>query len=510
MLGRIRREILRAIRRPATWGQPKPVEVRPGSVDPERIRRWEAADTNRLNKAHWAGVYSRSVNADLYRDLEILRTRAAYEAHNNPLVEGVISTHCVDLVGRDGPSLQVQTDDEAYNEALEALWRKWWLQPTLNPQVAGADLLRLWVRGLWINGEFLAQIVTGGQKGDPVRLRLHPIHPRRLATPPAQAGDADVVLGVRVTREGVPLQYWISDPKRYGAFTLSTGSFSPIPADMILHGFLHVEEDQQRGIPWLACCLQEVADLRDYDAQVLDAARAAADQAVLLHTKHPDAPYIEVNESTEIERRSISTLPPGWEATQLTPQQPSTQYIDYRCEKMSAIGRPVSMPLMIVRLTSQKYNYSSARFDGQVYQRALKVLQAWMARQSLNPLVDAIAREASLSDALLERPEVVRYVWTWPGAPHVDPLKERNAEKVGLETGTLPYGDALAGQGKDLDTTIAQRAAENKKLIAAGLPPIAAGVKQPTPAPPGPKPNPSPPPPPRKPNQEKATQDVSA
>jgi len=446
------------------------------TVGPLRIRRWEAAETNRLNSAQWSQVTGQSINADLESYLETIRTRATYEAANNPFVDGVISTHCDDVVGPDGPVCQVLSDDEIYNQAAERIVRDWFRAPCPNPKTSGVAMLKLWVRDLWSSGEFLAQRVTRNVSG-PVTLGVKPIHPRRLGTPADLYGDADVVMGVRLTRDGVPTQYYVSEPTRFGAYELETSKFTPVPADMMIHEFLTREEDQVRGVPWLASCLQAIADLRQYDAEVLEAARQAANQAVFLAATGPDVDYMPVNESEEIERGTISTCPPGWQPYMLNPTQPSTQYVDFRKERQAEIARAVGMPLMMVRLDSSNHNYSSARFDGQIYARATASIQRFLGgtarmRGVLYELVDEVLREAELAKALPPRPEGCDFAFLWPSTPHVDPKKEAEAERVQLENGSLAYGDLLAGRGLDEDETIAKRKRSQEKLEKAGLPPL--------------------------------------
>ena len=460
-------------------------EAVPPAVPPDdgrwTLRRWDSAKSTRLNQAHWQSAQGQTINTDLQSYLENLRTRSSYEAANNPHVEGVIFTHQVDVVGANGPALQVQSDNAAYNEALEKAWRDWWKRPVLGKRLSGIELLRLWVRDLWLCGELLAQKTYARDAVGPIKLRLKPIHARRLATPPQLTGDPKMALGVERDDDGEPVAYHVSDPVKLGAYVLEVGKFARIPAADVIHEFLTVEADQARGIPWMAPGLDSIADLRDYDAQVLDAARQAADQAIYWYTTSPDIEAVEVNESVEIERRTQSTGPPGYQPMQLIPQQPSTQYLDYRGEKLGELGRPVNMPRMMVRLTAENHNYSSARFDGQIYLRGLQTLQGWLATAVLDDLVDEIAREAALDElaragpeagAIGRRPDDVRYEWTWPVPPHVDPKKEADAERIGLENGTLTYGGALAARGQDVEATIQRRARENRALEAAGLPPL--------------------------------------
>lgn len=446
-----------------------------GSDGPMSLRRWEAAKTSRLNKAHWTPVTGQTINQDLVSYLETLRTRAEFEASNNPDVEGIINTHIVDVIGETGPALQVLSKKSTYNAKLEQLWRDWWAMPDINGELAGVDLLQQWWRSLWTCGEFLGQILYDKKSKDAVRLRLYSLSPHRLGTPPQFAGDADVLLGVRRNKTGKPLAYSIDNSVEQLLGGQWFTDYEEIPAADIIHGFRILEPGQVRGIPWLATGLPVAADLRDYDNQVMDAARAAADHGVLLKTNHQDAPFLKVNESTEIERRTMRTLPPGWEAQQMTPQQPTTKYVEFHDERLRSLGRPISMPLMMIKLDSRKHNYSSARFDAQVYQRGNAVLQGWLARRVLNRLVDLVAVEPRVAGKLPKRPDSVIYQWNWPKPPHVDPSKEAKAATERLNNGSSSLRDECQALGHDWEEMIVQRQREAEALEAAGLP--AAGVR---------------------------------
>jgi lambda family phage portal protein len=446
------------------------------------LRRFEAAETNRLNKSQWQKVHDQSINADLLSDLTTIRSRATAEAARNPIVEGVIFTFCTDVVGPNGPTLQVISDDDAdedWCDALEAVSADFWKNPEISGKLDGVELMRLWVRGLWTAGEFLAQKTTASRPGA-IGLRLKTIAPRRLHTPALLAGEPDVIMGIRQTREGEPVEYLISDPRRFGAFMVETGAFTPVPAAMVIHRFLVIEEDQARGVPWLTTSLQSTADGRDYDAQVLDAVRQAADQAVLLYTEHPTRRSWKSTNPRRSSAGRMSTLPPGWKPFSFQPTQPTTNYIEYRADRHSEIGRPVNMPQMMVRLDSSGHNYSSARFDGQIYLRGLQYVQGWLARRTLNPLTDDVRREAQLYAAankrwehsvLAQKPKGrITYQWTWPVPPHVDPQKEGNGERINMENGTLAFTDACANNGTDEDTQIQKYKRTLKKFQKAGVP----------------------------------------
>ena len=106
----------------------------------ESKRYWESAETTRLNSGHWAMAEDESINTWLVNHLPTLRMRSIYESRQNPVLAGMINTHGDDLWGQDGPMLQVQSDDQEYNDALEQVWREWFSAPTTRPNISGARL----------------------------------------------------------------------------------------------------------------------------------------------------------------------------------------------------------------------------------------------------------------------------------------------------------------------------------------------------------------------------------
>lgn len=449
-----------------------------GRPGPFALRRFEGAETNRLNSAHWQNAFGQPINSDLMQSLETLRARASYEEANNALVDGVITTHCEDVVGPSGPTLRVECESAAWANAAEALWRDWFAAPCPNPRFSGVALLKLWIRSLWKNGEFVGQVITSRSAAGPISMRVKPIHPRRLATPMAAVADPRVCMGIEFDAEGAPLRYWIADAAPAGQPLLAAMSYTPIPADLVIHEFVHHEEDQARGYPWIAPSLNTVADLRDLDEHVMDAAEVAAIMGVAWYTEHGDATYIQVNESTEIERRTQWTGPPGWKPMQVKSEHPAPNLLEWRRERQAELGRPVAMPLMTIRLDASKHNYSSARFDGQNYHRAVRGIQMWLSGSPyqygcLTWLFWQILAEARFSvPALRVAPGAVTLRWLWPAPPHVDPKKEREAERIGLENGTLPFDSACAANGYDQEAVFNAEQRTNALRESMRLPPL--------------------------------------
>jgi len=138
----------------------------------------------------------------------------------------------------------------------------------------------------------------------------------------------------------------------------------------------------------------------------------------------------------------------------------------------------------MVRLDSSNHNYSSARFDGQLYSRGVAATQRWLVRIALDRLVKLVLREAALAE-MYDVPEEMELRWTWEAMPHVDPSKEASAAEMGLANNITTLADVCATGGKDWEQVLKQRAREKQMIDELGLapePPVAPEAAPITPA----------------------------
>lgn len=440
------------------------------------LRRWDAAATNRLNKAHWQDAQGQPINVDIAAHLPTLLARCAHEAETNPLVMGVIETHVTDLVGDTGPRLQVESDNPDYNEWLEAVWSAFWAEPDIEGELSGVEVLQLWVRMLWKAGAYLYRTLDDPFVSSDVRLRLRQYHPRRLVTPQRLVHDPYTVMGVQMHKTGRRKGYWIDQaPENDIMSYLQEPTF--VPADQVGHRFQRSEPGQVIGVPWLAPCLQVVADVRDGDNEILDAVRNAADWSVLLEATDPGADFVQVNETADIQRRTMRTLPPGYKANSVKGDHPNTNYLAFRDERIRELGAPVQMPLLRVKHDASSHNYSSARFDDLGYWRGIARHRHWISDRDLRPLLLRVEREARLaqmsSGSPVPRPkdfESVKLFWHWPQPQRLDLNKEWSGIAIQRALGGLTFDQMQASTGSTRETFLAQEKRARADFEKAGIP----------------------------------------
>jgi capsid protein len=440
---------------------------------PERKtkRHWEGAQTDRLNQAHWQNA-SDNTGLDLAIDLPELHRRVRYESINNPILDSAIETQQTNVVSARGPALQVLTEDNGFNDEVEALVAQWAHGCEFQDRLSLVDLLDGWVSQWMIYGEIFAREIIGDSVANYSILDLGP---ESLDT---TLHSLNVHSGVETDGLGRVIHYHTYDPGNPMAK-------QRLPAELCLHYYRRKFAFQRRGYPGFASVLQPAADLRDYDDQVQDAARAAADHAVFFYTDHPDAEYMEPRDKNlPVRRRVQKYIAPGWKPGSVAANQPAATYKDFRKEKQTDIGNVLEMPWMILRKDASNHNMSSARFDGSRYAKAVERIQAKLERRFLTPMIRRLVRIAQYTKVLGPTPRQTRFEklafefpnivlplsWTWPKPPPVDNLKDAMAERIKLENGTLALSEAIVADGRRPDETLRIRSKDNQALQKAGLP----------------------------------------
>lgn len=443
---------------------------------------FESADTDRLNEAHWSVVDDSLINDILGYRLQTMRARSCHEYWNNPTIKGLVLSHTIAVVGEDSPLIDLQGQNSAEDrwcEEAEQLWENWCSNSDAAGRLSLSARIKKWNRTCWTNGEWLDQLVYPRDASGPVKLRLHELETQRLLTPSDVGIDPKVVLGIRRDEYRKPVEYYISND----LFGWTGGQW--IKAGNILHGWDEsmAEAGQARGVPWLQIGLPTAADLRDYDVQVMDAARSAADMALVAFTRHPDAEFFkDVPQTVSFRRRRINNLAPGWEPASFPASHPTAQYKEHRQERQGDLGRAEGVPSMVTRLDARDHNYSSARFDYGMLHESAKHVRSTIYNPKLFVLASLVLREAQLAGALPPAPPRILTNFVWTAMPQIDEAKSADAEEKYLKIGTLSYSTAVIERhGRRVSDVVRARARDARLLEANNLPSVAeATSKTPT------------------------------
>jgi lambda family phage portal protein len=455
---------------------------RPRDNAPHRARsRYDAAQTSDENRKHWAAVDSFAAVSQLTPEVRrTLRNRARYECQNNSFAAGLIRTLVNDTVGT-GPRLQLLTDNDELNAAVEVLWSQW----------AAATDWALTCRVLsgvrYVTGECFAVLRENkrlDQMGFPVNLDLRLYEPDQIAHPWGYAnydnphGDDGIVCDA----DGDPVTYKVLrvHPGDNRALTPGRWEADDIAAKNVLHWFQPDRPGQLRGVTPLAPSLGIFAQLRRFTSATLTAAETAAMIAGVLSSNFPtaeDAAFVRKEDqfdAIDLVRGTLLTLPPNVQATQFKPEQPTTNYEMFVSAKLRECGRCLNVPFGKMAGDHSRYNYSSGRLDDAPYWHDREIERASLEAKVLRPFMYrwldfakfVIPSLAAFSGQWWE----LRHAWQYDARPTSDPVKDASGDEINLTNGSDTLTNIAARDGTTVEQLVMQRRREVELFRAAGLP----------------------------------------
>ena len=440
--------------------------------------KYDSEVTNNENKKHWANADQLSArSANELGTRRTIRSRARYEVGSNSYAKGMILTWANQLIG-DGPTLMLETDDEAFNRSVERRWAEDYCY-----QIRLPDTLRTMAMAKKIDGEPVG-ILRRNPKFGPVELDLYLVECDQLTSVNTVADPMEAA-GIHFDPWGNVLSY---DIWRYHPGDRFNGSLTPTAnargliaydnyaADAVCHWFRCDRPGQVRGVSEISAALPLFAYLRRFILATINAAETAALFSVLLKTPLDAANADEAAaqakaefwSTQEILRGMMTSMPDGYEASQLAAEHPNSTIRDFVRIIVCEIARCLNMPYHVAAGDYADANYATARLGSQDMRSACRVERQDCEREVLDPVFAAWYAEALRVPGYIEgRPPVEptrgsrllalpKHAWHWPGWSHIDPKTEADANKTNLESGTDNLASICGEQGEDWKAVILQ------------------------------------------------------
>ncbi len=441
------------------------------AVVPVARAKYDAAERGD-DYRHWANADAFAADAALSPSVRrTLRNRSRYERANNSYLAGISATLANDLIGT-GPRLQLDIGDDDAAREVERLFFDWGWTVDLPAK------LRTMREALVVDGEAFALMISNPRL-DGVQLDVRLVEAEMVATPTELMSqtitpEGNTVDGIEFDAVGNVIAFQVLNFHPGSNYRINNLEFQRVPAAQMVHWFRPSRAGQHRGVPEVAPALKLFGQLRRYTEAVIAAAETAADFAAFVHSNSPAAEVDEVEAfaALEISKRTLTTLPEGWDISQLKAEQPTSTYKDFKGEILNEIARCLQLPYNVAALNSSSYNYASGRMDHQVHAMNQRVERDQLERTMLDRLLAAWVNEASLAGVLppgLPDFSEWNWAWVWDGKDHVDPSKEASAAETRLNTLTTSLAAEYARQGKRWDVELRQIAAERALMAELGL-----------------------------------------
>jgi capsid protein len=426
----------------------------PGYSKRSRIRemervvkaRYATAQTTDSNKNNWTFADRMSARAAYDPAMRLtLRTRSRYLEETNSIYAGMIQTAAAHVVG-SGPRLQVLTSNRSLNAEIEKQWANWAEEVNLVEKLYTA------VATEWRDGEVFAMRSADYSLSVPLDVLLFEAD---QVQSPFIGIEPSIEDGVRLARNGKPLEYYFLDHHPGGRWPNVTMNGDWYPADNVCHLMQPSRPGQVRGIPRCAPALDDYALLDRYRLATLEAAESAALFAILITTTGPNiVPAQAVGDpyqTMQLRRNMMTFLADGQSMQQIKPEHPTQNHDSYVMSLLTQIARCSGMPYSLAAGTSRDSNFASAKMD---------VINTWAPvvrrtqKRTTSQLVKKFFKWFVASLPAVD--EIVPHRFDWDNLPVADEGSQAEAAATRLNNGlsTLPIEYGLLG--KDFDSSIVQ------------------------------------------------------
>lgn len=410
--------------------------------------------------ADWAGSVDR-YNDQLRSSIALIRRRARDLAENNPMVIRFLRLCETYVVGPDGINLipkplgnngKIDKADARYLRDHWHLWGKLG-SPTMCGQHSWrgmqAHSLLLFLR----DGERIRRKVINRnnpfgisyQYLDPVLLD-HTLNRSRIE------GGNRIKNGVEVNQWDRPVAYHFIDS--YDDFNLTSATHTRIPADEIDHWFIKEREGQTRGVTWLAPVGARQRMLDGFEWAAVVAARAAAckmgaykmtPEAIveLGLEKKADGSYRQT-----LEPGQMDVMPAGYEFDSLDFNWPSNDGAEFSKSVKRSIASGLNVSYNTLNMDLDSVSWSGLRAAELQDREFYRLLQHHLIEHECQPTFDDwLPMYLDFYPTQLPARKIDKYrrvTWRGRGMPYVDPVKQQQAYKLGLENQTMTLTQILA------------------------------------------------------------------
>jgi lambda family phage portal protein len=261
-----------------------------------------------------------------------------------------------------------------------------------------------------------------------------------------------------------------------------------VPASEVLHIYKCTRPGQMRGVPMITPALVRMFLLDQYDDAELERKRIAAMFAGFVTSAVPEdilpndgldlsAPQEDIGLSG-LEPGTMQMLRPGEDIKFAEPADVGGSYEAYQYRQQLALYAAVGIPYSLATSDLRRANYSSLRGSIVEYRRKLEQMQhniivfqmcAPIWRRWMDTAVLAEAIEIDATEYMEEKREFQRAKWIPQRNDWVDPLKDRQAEKLAVEAGFKSRSDVIEAEGSDPEENDKRIAADKAREKALGL-----------------------------------------
>ena len=466
-------------------------------------RSYAGANTGRLFADFLTS--SASADAEIKNNIRLLRDRSRELARNDPYISRYLNLMVSNVVGKHGIRVSSKSRNDngsldlAANQLIERAWKEWSQigNCTINERMTFLDCQKIFVETLFRDGEVLIRKIKN--TNSPFCFQIQFLEADHLDENKNQNADKNgnsIKMGVEVNKYGKPIAYHLFKKHPFdNTYPRPSQEYIRVPADEIIHAYLPQRAEQTRGVSLIAPVMANMKMLNGYYEAEIVAARVGASKMGFITSGDGDG-YVgdgemedTFNPTMNAQAGVFEQLPAGMDFKAFDPTHPTSAFESFTTSVLRSIasGLNISYHALTNDLTS--VNYSSIR-QGALEDRSMfQLYQQFVIDHFVNPIFKSWL-EMAMSTGYINLPiakfdkfsTAINYIprsFSW-----IDPLKEMQANVVGLQNGITTYSDIVSSYGKDVEEIFEQHQKEKELAdlynISTAFQPF--GQKQPVPA----------------------------
>ena len=425
-----------------------------------------------------------------------LVARSREQWSNNDYVRAFIRLVRQNIVGPQGIVMQAKAQkprgdlDKDLNEALECDWEKWGEQGNcdVTGKLSWRAALCLLTETTARDGEFIIRLCYGKEAG-PMGFAIQLIDPQRLSVRYENAKIDNqggfIRHSIEFNRYGRPVAYHFASTDEWDAYYYSYAGrgFVRIPAEEIIHGFVHEQVSQRRGLPWASTSLFRLHNLQGFEDAAVQNARASAAKMGFIEWQEGFGPEadddVDVASTIDAEPLSFHELPEGAKLAEWAPNYPSGEFATFH--KAMLRGAAAGMGVLYNNMAGdlEGVNFSSIRQGTLDEREHWKELQQWLIEAACKPVRAAYLKYRLLAGEIrysngkpvpaTKLPECMKCEWQPRRWAWIDPRADVDANIAQMRAGLVAPSAIIRESGRDPEAVFIQFAHDLEAMKAAGI-----------------------------------------
>lgn len=443
----------------------------------------------------WGGI-PQSIDAFITLRQPVLVARSREQWSNNDYVRKFIKLLRQNVIGPKGVILQAKVTtprgkaDKDSNEAIENAWCEWGRPGNcdVTGQLSWRDAQCLAIETAARDGEFIVRLVYGKEAG-PMGFAIQFIDPVRLPVKyenyNMNADGGFIRQGIEFNKYGRPVAYHFVSTDEYDAYYYSTNGrgFVRVPADEIIHRFVHENVGQRRGLPWASTSLYRLHHLAGFEDAAVANARAGATKMGFIQYEDGMGPEVDDDcnaaDYIDAEPLSMNELPAGAKFVPFDPQYPNGEFAVFHKAMLRGAAAGMGVLYNNVAGDLEGVNFSSIRQGTLDERENYKDLQEWIIEALHCPVYEAWLKYQLLRGGIVKKngqplpaeklSQFKSVVWQPRRWAWIDPRADVDGAVESIRAGLTSFSQVIRDQGRDPEAVFAELAQDIEEMKSAGI-----------------------------------------